>query len=201
MKIELELPSSTYKIFDFLSEGKFLCKNHPEPEHDRLYRNCLKYYTDLKKYFSYLKIDLINEEDDYFYFGDLKVVEEDSNEITIKLKEFIKFIRFYSILVESYKYFGAGTAFTLARLEQNIIESIPLRSKYKKDNKGIRKELESEVKMFLKSGYIYRIDSKDDKYIALASMQRLKEFIGNISIDDEIFEEVEEVIKNGEDDE
>ena len=89
----------------------------------------------------------------------------------------------------------------MAKLEQNIIESIALRSKYKKDNKGIRKELESEVKMFLKSGYIYRIDSKDDKYIALASMQRLKEFIGNISIDDEIFEEVEEVIKNGEDDE
>ena len=201
MKIELELPNATYEIFDFLREGKFLCKNHPEPEHDRLYRNCLKYYINLKEYFACIKIDLINEEDDYFYFGDLKIMEEDSSEITIKLKEFIKFIRFYSILVESYKYFGAGTSFTLAKLEQNIIESIPLRSKYKKDDKGIRKELEGEVKMFLKYGYIYKIDLKDDKYIALASIQRLKDFIGSITIDDEIFEEVEEVIKNGDDDE
>jgi hypothetical protein len=201
MKLDVDLPDLTSEIFNSLSEGKFLCKNHPNRGDERLYESCLEHYKSLKKYFAIINIDLINEDDEYFYFGDLKIVEAYSNEIDLKLKEFVNYIRFYSILVESYEYFGAGNSFTRADVEQKVIENIALRSRYKKDDKTIRQEIEREIKLFVKSGYIYKINEKSDKYIALAPIARLKGFIGSIKIEDEIFEELEEIINNGDDNE
>ena len=201
MKLDVDLPDLTSEIFDTLSEGKFLCKNHPNRRDERLYDTCLEYYESLKQYFSVIDIDLINEDDEYFYFGDLKIVDTDSSEINLKLKEFVNYIRFYSILVESYEYFGAGDSFTRADVEQKVIANIALRSKYKKDDKTIRQEIEREIKLFVKNGYIYKIDEKSDKYVALASIARLKDFIGSIKIEDEIFEELEEIVHSGDDNE
>jgi len=201
MKLDVDLPDLTSEIFDTLSEGKFLCKNHPNRRYERLYDKCLEYYESLKQYFSVIDIDLINEDDEYFYFGDLKIVDTDNSEINLKLKEFVNYIRFYSILVESYEYFGAGDSFTRADVEQKVIANIALRSKYKKDDKTIRQEIEREIKLFVKNGYIYKIDEKSDKYVALASIARLKDFIGSIKIEDEIFEELEEIVHSGDDNE
>jgi len=201
MRLDIDLPNLTSEIFDTLSEGRFLCKNHPNRRDERLYESCLEYYESLKKYFSVINIDLINEDDEYFYFGDLKIVDAYGSEIDTKLKEFVNYIRFYSILLESYDYFGAGVSFTRAEVEQKVIANITLRSKYKKDDKTIRQEIEREIKLFVKSGYVYRIDEKSDKYIALASIARVKNFIGSIKIEDEIFEELEDMVHSGDDNE
>jgi hypothetical protein len=201
MRLDVDLPELTSEIFDTLSEGKFLCKNHPNRRDERLYESCLEYYDALKKYFSIINIDLINEDDEYFYFGDLKIVEAYGSEIDMKLKEFVNYIRFYSILLESYDYFGVGVSFTRADVEQKVIANIALRSRYKKDDKTIRQEIEREIKMFVKSGYLYKIDEKSDKYVALASIARLKDFIGSIKIEDEIFEELEDMVHGGDENE
>jgi len=49
MKLEIEVPYDAGELFKYLATGGYLCSNHPEESHMRLYRICETYEEGLKE--------------------------------------------------------------------------------------------------------------------------------------------------------
>jgi len=202
MTLNITLPQNTQAIFEILKSGKFLCDNHPESRHRKYHQECLNYYSELKNLFQVIGLDLVKEEGGrYFYFSDFNTADSDEQQIEKKLKNFTDYIRLFSILNEIYEYFDAGFTFTLGEVEYKVIETASFRGKFKtKDGEQIRKQIAKDIRLFTSAGYFYLSEPKHDKYIVLSSIQRLKSFIGDITIRDEIFDEIDEIVKEGDKD-
>ncbi|NOR54814.1 MAG: hypothetical protein GQ531_01255 [Sulfurovum sp.] len=203
MKLDIDIPSGTDEIFDYLRKGGFLCGNHPEVRHHTLYQRCKKYESGLIKMFSELGFGLVGE-DDYYSFSDLNETDTDSTEREKKLKAYLPFIDFHIVLTRVLHYVHVGTVFTLSEIEQSVLENISLSSRYKKNNKdSIRAEIAKEVRLFVSNGYVYCTDTAKEQYIVLNSFSRLINFLSLIEIDniEEVKDEMQKEIEVTEEDE
>lgn len=197
MKLHIEIPEGTDEIFNLLREGGYLCANHPDEKHSTLYRRCRNYETGLSKYFAASGLNLVCE-NDFYYFEDLNEGDAESPEVEKKLKAYLPFINFHIVLTKILNYVQPGTIFTLAEVEQNILDNISLSSMYKKnDRDSIRKEIEKDVKLFVSNGYLYRTSSSSEQYIVLSSFNRLLDFLSLIEVEsvEEVKEEMQKEIE------
>lgn len=200
MKLKVEIPQGTDEIFNYLRKGGYLCANHPDEIHHTLFRRCRNYEEGLGKYFESLGLNLVCE-DDFYYFEDMNEGDAESPEVEKKLRAYLPFINFHIVLTKILNYVQPGTIFTLAEIEQKILENILLSSRYKKkDRDSIRKEIEKDVKLFVSSGYIYRISSSSEQYIVLSSFNRLSDFLSLIEVEDvaEVQDEMQKEIEMNE---
>ena len=197
MKLHIEIPEGTDEIFNLLREGGYLCANHPDEKHSTLYRRCRSYETGLSKYFAVSGLNLVCE-NDFYYFEDLNEGDAESPEVEKELKAYLLFINFHIVLTKILNYVQPGTIFTLAEIEQNILDNISLSSMYKKnDRDSIRKEIEKDVKLFVSNGYLYRTSSSSEQYIVLSSFNRLLDFLSLIEVESvkEVKEEMQKEIE------
>ena len=197
MKFNIEIPSGTDEIFDYLRKGGFLCSNHPEEKQHILYQRCKKYESGLTKMFAELGFGLVGE-DDYYSFSDLNETDTDSTEREKKLKAYLPFIDFHIVLTRVLHYVHMGTVFTLSEIEQSVLENISLSSRYKKNDKdSIRAEIAKEVRLFVSNGYLYCTDTAKEQYIVLNSFSRLVNFLSLIEIDnvEEVKDEMQKEIE------
>ena len=201
MKLNIEVPEGTDAIFNLLSTGGYLCANHPDEQHSTLYRRCRNGETGLVKYFSVIGLNLVGE-NDFYYFENLNEGDAESPEVEKKLKSYLPFINFHIVLTKILNYVQPGTLFTLAEIEQNILDNISLSSMYKKnDRDSIRKEIEKDVKLFVSSGYLYRTSSSSEQYMVLSSFNRLLDFLSLIEVErvEEVKEEMQKEVEMHED--
>jgi len=197
MKIDVEVPQNASALFRHLLAGGYLSSNHPEPKYMHLYRECEKYEEGLRKLWSISGVGLVKEEG-LFYFEDLNEDDCESTEVDKKLQSYLPFIRFHILLSRIYDGIEIGAIFSLADIETKVLENISLSKHYKKKDKdSIRKEIEKEVKLFQNAGYLYCIDTLEQKYIVLNAFQRLLDFLSLIAIEgmesikDEMHREIE----------
>ncbi len=183
MKLEIEVPYDAGELFKYLATGGYLCSNHPDESHMRLYRICETYEEGLKELWHVCGFGLVAEEGLY-YFENLQEGDSESIEVEKKLENYLPFIRFHIILTKVFERVDVGFIFNLAQLEQKVLENISLRSRYKKrDKESIRKEIEKEVRLFQNAGYLYCIDIAEQKYLVLNAFERLLDFLSLISIE------------------
>lgn len=197
MKLEIEVPNDAGDLFKYLATGGYLCRNHPEESHIQLYRTCERYEEGLKNLWRVCGFGLISE-DGLYYFEDLHEGDSESIEVEKKLENYLPYIRFHIILTKVFEQVNVGFIFNLAQLEQKILENISLSSRYKhRDKENIRKEIEKEIRLFENAGYLYCVNSTEQKYLVLNAFARLLDFLSLISIEgvesiqDEMQREVE----------
>jgi len=201
MKLEIEVPSDAGELFNYLATGGYLCSNHPEERHIKLYRTCETYKEGLTELWRVCGFGLIDE-DGLYYFENLHEGDSESTELEKKLENYLPFIRFHIILTKVFEHVDVGFIFNLAQLEQHILENISLKSRYKqRDKESIRKEIEKEIRLFQNAGYLYCIDSSQQKYLVLNAFVRLLDFLSLISIEgvegikDEMQREIEIIVE------
>jgi len=193
MLINVTIPENTDRIFRELIQGNYLCANHPDEALNSLYHTCEEYEDDLYKYFKGMKYELVKEEG-FFYFVDLNEDNSESTTVEKKLEKYVGLINFYFVLLNIYPDINTGSFFTLAEIEQTVINSISLRNKYRaKTEETIRKAIGNDVKKFVEHGYLYPISASEGRYVILTSFARLLDFLSIIN--SESFEEIEEEMK------
>ena len=159
MLINLNIPENTDRIFKELAQGKYLCANHPDETINSLYHTCEEYEDDLYKYFKGMRLGLVKE-DGFFYFEDLDEGDAESIVVEKKLERYVDLINFYFVLLDMYPDINIGSLFSLAEVEQTVINSISLKNKYRaKTEDTIRKSIASDVRKFVEQGYIYPISA------------------------------------------
>jgi hypothetical protein len=166
------------KIFKHLKEGKFLTRNTPNKEHQKLFVYIETHYHELSEFFSYLDMTLVLKEG-YVYFASYDNREKKMTRI-LELIDYLSFFYHYDPT------FGVGTHFNLHQIEEKIKEDITLKTKFERLKELKSDTLQARIKnlitKFEKQGFVVLEDEYYQSYIVVDSFAYFVDFFNNIEI-------------------
>lgn len=180
----------TSDVFQRLSRGQFISANSIQPEVRAIYNDIEdneKEYTD---YFSQIDFQLEGG-DGYYYFArnEQKVITEN------KLRSLLVWIDYLDFLTSYDSTFGAGTQFTLARMEVRVGSDVELKEKLSNifDYKpSTHDKLLALANALESQGFAELVSQEESMYQVTNAYRYITHIIDCINIDEEVKDEIPE---------
>ncbi len=185
----------TFKIFEILRKGQFICSNSPNDDIKTLYKILEDDGTFVELYDYFKEINyLLERGNEYFYFSR----NENNTDLGRKLEkafDWIDIIDFFNAFNSS---FDVGFRFTPSEIHSQLNINADLKFKLenlksiKLEKKNYLERIKKIIEKLEKDNYISLENELSETYKVLTSFHYLKDLINTINIPESIENEIPE---------
>ena len=185
----------TFKIFEVLRKGQFICSNSPTDDIKTLYKVLDDDDTFVELYEYFIEINyLLERGNEYFYFSR----NEKNTDLERKLEkafDWIDVIDFFNAFNSS---FDVGFRFTPSEIHSQLNINADLKFKLenlktiKLEKKNYLERIKKIIEKLEKDNYISLENELSETYKVLTSFHYLKDLINTINIPESIENEIPE---------
>ncbi len=184
----MKVPPQTYRIFELLSKGQFICSNSTDEETRKLYSliDDENNFENLYDYFSKINFKL-EKGDEYFYFSRVETKVDLERKIT-RAYQWIDLVDFFKTFDNS---FSTGTRISphdiLVKINTDIEleEKLTALKKYAGDKEKQQEIIEKLFELMEKDTFMEVENSITNTYKVLSSFKYLEELILTINLPEE----------------
>ena len=183
----------TFKIFEILRKGQFICSNSPNDDIKILYKILDDDDTFMELYNYFIEINFVLERgNEYFYFSR----NEKNSDLERKLDkayDWIDIIDFFNAYNSS---FNVGFRFTPSEIHNQLSINAVLKSKLdnfkiaKLEKKNYIERIKKIIEKLEKDNFISLENELSETYKVLTSFNYLKDLINTINIPESIDNEI-----------